>query len=125
MLGVLLGKWHAFDKIESFEPDHYSILMCFAHPVQINEALIDNVSAFNETLYVQIEVFHILLAIELIIVCRLIEVGRLMNHDLTHLIDKSALLGSQETEKRRYIYPCAMQKLLQVKFLINLGHRFL
>ena len=73
--------------------------MGLAHTVQVYESLVNLIRASHHLLYEKIQVFLELLALKFIIVRRRIKICRLPDRDSAHLVDKSALLGSQEAQK--------------------------
>ena len=118
LLAKLRQVW--FDAVEAY-PDLR--LLRFAHAVHVDESFVDLGSRVEHLLgrVVQIPKLHLLL--QLVVCARMVEVARLMNHDLTQFVGEDALVRVKEAQIGRHLQSSAVDELLQVELLVNLRLR--
>ena len=99
------------------------MLFSFPDSVYVDESLVSLIFAPSHLLGKEVELFK-LAHIKLVVRWRCSEVRWLVNHDMTHLVDKQTLLRGQKSEHRRYLQSEPVNKLLEIKFFINLNAWF-
>ena len=97
-----------------------AVLLLLLHDSEdVDEALIRFLAASHHALGSYKDVFILHNFVELVISRSLIICRRLVDHDLTHFVDESALLRRQFAQCGKDEEPDAMDDLLQVKLLVD------
>ena len=93
-----------------------------SYAINVDESLVCAILAFSHLLSKNVELFKLQI-VKLVIIGGCGKVGRLMDHNITHLVYKQTLLRRQQSKRRRHLQSESMNELLKIKLFVDLNSR--